>query len=325
MLFSSFFNIFLLKILKEYSISSDIMDKNYGLCLDAGGTSIKAAIIDNSGNLYDSTFKCFNINTNAPKEEVINTFINIINYYSAIINENNLKIKGIGIGICGPFDYKKGICLIPPKLHKYKHLYGINLKEILISRLGIENIVFENDAFAFLWGETWKGQARKYNRVIGLTLGTGLGSAFYVNGEIVVSGKGVPPDGWVGGLSYKDGIVEDYIARRWILSKYRELSNNKDKETIDVVDIAKLAYEGDKINIAIFSEMGERLGEVISPFAEAFQAECIVFGGQISNALPLFIKPFREQLKEIGSIKNIYKTVDTSKSALYGMARLIFR
>ena len=299
-----------------------IMDAKYAICLDVGGTSIKSAIVDSTGNLYDETYKLANVNTNGSKDYIINVFTLIIKEHTDYLKSKGLELVGVGIGMCGPLDYDKGICLIPPHLHKFNSLYGVNLKSALINSTGIKNILFENDAATFLRGEVWVGAAKSFCRVIGITIGTGLGSAFFSHGHIVITGQGVPPDGWIGGLPYKDGIVEDYIARRWILSKYAELDKNK--KTIDVVDIANLAYEGDKTCIAIFNEMGTRLGEVIAPFADEFQAECIVFGGQISKSFDLFEYGLKKSLANITSLKKITKALYPDKSALYGAAKLIF-
>ena len=298
------------------------MDKKYAICLDVGGTSIKSAIVDSNGILYDETYKLININTNGPKDYIIDMFTSIIREHIDYLTSRALAPVGVGIGMCGPLDYDKGICLIPPNLHKFNALYGVNVKSALQSSTGIKDILFENDAATFLRGEVWIGAAKFFCNVIGITIGTGLGSAFYSNGKIVVNGKGVPPDGWIGGLPYKDGIVEDYIARRWILSKYAELSKNK--ETIDVVDIAKRAYEGDEVSIAIFHEMGTKLGEVIAPFVDAFQAECIVFGGQISKSFDLFEGALKKSLVNIECLKTLTKAQYPDKSALYGAAKLIF-
>jgi glucokinase len=299
------------------------MNIKYAICMDVGGTSIKSAIIDSDGTLYNETYKLVNINTQGNKDYIISVFTSLINAYIDYLKFKSLKPYGIGIGMCGPFDYESGICLIPPYLHKYQSIYGLNLKSIFQSSTGVENIVFENDAWAYLRGEAWVGAAKGFNRSIGITIGTGLGSAFYCNGEIVSTGKGVPPDGWIGGLPFMTGIVEDFITRRWILSKYSELT--KDISSIDVIDIAEHAFKGDKTCQSIFKEMGERLGKVIEPFAKDFEAECIVFGGQIAKSFSLFEDALNNTLQNVPTLKKITDAQHIEKSALYGAAKLIFK
>jgi glucokinase len=295
----------------------------YAICLDVGGTSIKSAIVDSHGNILEETYKILAINTQGTKEYIIGVFSSLISAYIDYLKFKGISPLGVGIGMCGPFDYEKGICLIPPHLHKYQSIYGLNLKAVLQNSTGIENIVFENDAWTYLRGEVWVGAAKGFNRVIGITLGTGFGSAFYCNGKIVTEGAGVPKDGWIGGVPFNNGIVEDYITRRWFLAKYAELVNSKDE--IDVLRIAELANRGDKICQAIFNEMGERLGKVVAPYAEAFQAECIVFGGQISKSFSLFENPLKKELSHIKSLNKICKAAYIDKSAIFGAAKIVFK
>jgi glucokinase len=299
------------------------MGKQYAICLDVGGTSIKSAIVDSNGLLYDDTYKLIKIDTQGNKDYITNAFISLINAYLDYLKFKSIKPLGIGIGMCGPFDYEKGICLIPPNLHKYQSIYALNLKSVIQNSTGIENIVFENDAWTYLRGEVWVGAAKDFNRVIGVTLGTGFGSAFYSNGEILTTGEGVPPDGWIGGLPFQKGIVEDYITRRWFIAKYNELTKNN--KILDVVDIAERALEGDNICQSIFNEMGERLGNAVAPFAKTFQADCIVFGGQISKSFVLFKDALNKSLQNISSLKKITVAQYIEKSALYGAAKLIFK
>ena len=108
------------------------MDAKYAICLDVGGTSIKSAIVDSGGNLYDETYKLTNVNTNCSKDYIINIFTSIIREHTEYLKSKALEPVGVGIGMCGPLDYDKGICLIPPHLHKFNSLYGVNLKSSLI-------------------------------------------------------------------------------------------------------------------------------------------------------------------------------------------------
>ena len=60
--------------------------------------------------------------------------------------------------------------------------------------------------------KNWAGAAQGYERIIGVTLGTGFGGGFIANGRIFYSGQGVPPDGGVWNLPYLEGIAEDYVS-----------------------------------------------------------------------------------------------------------------
>jgi len=226
----------------------------------------------------------------------------------------------------GPFDYGEGISLMK---HKYASIYGLNVKREFVQRLDLEEdflIRFENDAWTFLRGEAWLGAAQEYNRIVGLTLGTGLGSAFMVDDEIVIEGAGVPPHAWVGALPYDDGIVEDKISRRGIISRYRELAGNSFSKNEDVEGIALKGLEsGDKNSLKVFDELGFTLARVMKPLLSDFKAECLVLGGQISKSFSLFEATLKKRLRSVPSLERVIRARLIDLSPLYGAAKLVFQ
>src|SRR5690606_20272152 len=114
---------------------------------------------------------------------------------------------------------------------KFQSLYNLNVRQELSRRLSIppEHIRFINDAASFLQGEVFCGAGRDYKRVLGLTLGTGLGSA--------ICKEGVAEDADLWNSLFKDGIVEDYLSGRWFLQRYTKLS---DDTVCDVKELNEL-------------------------------------------------------------------------------------
>lgn len=94
----------------------------------------------------------------------------------------------------GPFDYERGISLMKG-MEKYDSLYGLDIREILSEKLNVPaaHIVFINDAAAFLGGELASGAAADFNRAIGVTLGTGLGSTSNCTGEVIDVNRAFAP------------------------------------------------------------------------------------------------------------------------------------
>jgi glucokinase len=188
-----------------------------------------------------------------------------------------------GVATPGPFDYERGICTIRG-VDKLEALYGADLRAILAGALGIADpsrVRFLNDADAFLLGEWWAGAARGHRTAIGVTLGTGLGSAFARDGVIVLTGAGVPADGRLDLVPFRGGMVEDVISRRGVLAAYA-------RPGIDVAEIAKRARGGEARARAVFADLGVALGEFLASWIEAFAPSCLVFGGSITRAWDLF-------------------------------------
>jgi glucokinase len=126
-----------------------------------------------------------------------------------------------GVAVPGPFDYAKGIALFAG-VGKFEALYGVDVRAVLLDGLpgSPSDVVFRNDAHAFLAGEWTAGAARGHARAVGITLGTGVGSAFLADGVPRTTGAGVPPEGRMD-LARIDGRpLEEVVSRRAILSRY---------------------------------------------------------------------------------------------------------
>jgi len=95
---------------------------------------------------------------------------------------DSVSLAGVAVAILNPFDCDRGISYMR---HKYQQLYGTDLRQGLAGRLKVDPacIHFLNDAAAFLTGELYQGAATG-GRAIGITLGTGVGSAFAVDGKV---------------------------------------------------------------------------------------------------------------------------------------------
>jgi glucokinase len=238
-------------------------------------------------------------------------------------DRERLEVLGIGIGMCGPLDYAKGISLIQG-VDKYESIYGINLKDEFRRRLGLPDtypIEFDIDTWDFARGETWQGNAQGFRRILAIALGTGLGSAFIADGEILADGPGVPPPyGWIGGLPYKDGILDDAFSRRGILSIYKHLSGKPTRKDFDVKHIAQRARKNDSLCLQVFQKFGELFGKALRPILGEFQAECLVFGGQISRSFDLFEQPLEKSLTGLPCLEKITVARSIRLSPIRGAA-----
>lgn len=303
--------------------------QKYVISLDVGGTFLKSAIIGSDGSILDGSIQKVPINSQGSSEEIIGTFTQTLRNALEIAESQGITVMGIGIDTPGPFDFAKGISLMGRGLgqDKFSSIYGINLRNEFMSRLGLKEdfpIIFEPDSWAFLRGEAWLGAAKGYNRILGITLGTGLGSAFMVNDEIVIKGLGVPGYGWLAQLPYKNGVIEDRISRRGILARYEELTG-KSIRGLDVIDIAQKAMKKDRISLQVFEETGTILGKALNRICSDFKPESLVLGGQISKSFSLFAEPLKSQLRSIPSLERITQAKWIDLSPLYGVARLLFK
>ena len=295
--------------------------KNF-ICIDIGGSSIKSAIINSKKNIIKNTYTNKSLDSGREKKYILKKFIQPIKNNINYLKKNNKELNGIGIAIGGPFDYKKGISYIK-NFDKYESIYGINIKKIIQKELKISKeipFIFDIDSWCFGRGEVQFKQYNEYKKIIAFTLGTGVGSSFIINKKIVSKGKGVPYLGWISGKKYKHGILNDYISSIYMIKKYFLLTKKK----IDISTMAQLAQKGDIIAKSIFSEIGLTLGLYLQRhFIKDFDAECLIFGGQISLSSDLFLSEIKTSLKKFKSIKKITAALDIETSALRGAAQLL--
>lgn len=293
----------------ESEILQDRMNKILVLGLDVGGTHVTSALIDisqkkvvkNSGirRLLDST---------GSLEEIIAVLHEVIRL--SVIDMPLSEIK-IGIAIPGPFDYEMGICLISEQ-QKFGSLYKQDVRKALADKLDIdaENIKFCNDAACYLNGEVVGGVAVGYKKVLGLTLGTGLGAA------IAEGGKVLDADLW--SSPFRKGIAEDFISSRWILDHY----TSKTGETkASVKELAEAAVV-DKVALQVFEALGKNIGEFLVQQLAGKDFEMVVLGGNIANAFDLFIMPLKDLLAESAIDVEVKKTVLGEHASILGAAAL---
>jgi len=314
-------------------------NEHYVACLDIGGTSVKSGVVRTDGTLCagshdkkpdvkpdvkpDMKPGMRPVDSGGTAELILRSFADSLKEVLDIVQKKNLILDGIGIAICGPFDYEKGISKIRG-LDKYEALYNVNVKEYLQKELELPldlPMLFDVDAWAFGRGEVWTGAGKPYKRVIVFTMGTGVGSAFAVDKRIVGEGPGVPWYGWISGQKYGDGILNDYISRTYMINRYRALTGRD----LDIKEMAGRAMEGDRSARKVFEEIGSELGRFLREHhVKEFGAECIMFGGQISKSYELFIGPVKRALEGIESLRAILPAMDIECSALKGAAKFVF-
>ncbi|WP_406843663.1 ROK family protein [Flavobacterium soyae] len=292
------------------------MNTSYAIGLDIGGTHITAAVI-NKTEMKVIDFSLFkeSFDSNLPVDQVMNIWKDVIN--TSIENSKVENIKGISICMPGPFDYEKGICWIKDQ-SKYEHFYGLNVRELLLESLNFSNdfpVLFENDAVCFGKGEVFKQQENLSKKVMAVTLGTGLGACFIDKGVSISTGNQVPTDGEIYNLEYKEGIAEDYVSVRGLLSHYKTLSGFTLKNGLELYD---LAVNGDQQAVKVFETMGEDLAAVIIPWIKKFSADHIIIGGKIANASNLFLSSFNKTIKESGLETKVSISTDNEIAALLG-------
>lgn len=296
------------------------MQQNLAIGVDIGGTHISSIAFDmDELKLQPRTRKQAYLDNKASMEKILKIWSETIN--NTISETDKNLISGIGFAMPGPFEYLKGIAKFKGN-DKYEFLYDVNVGSELRKALNLNDqipIRFMNDATAFAVGNCWVGEASRFKKVIALTLGTGLGSAFVNEGVPVVDHDHVPPEGCLWHLPYLDGIADDYFSTRWFVKSYYDAVGIR---LPGVREIAALAGKGDKAALSTFFDFGKNLGLFLAPWINKFHADCVVVGGNISKAMALFVDPFREALKSVGPEVKVIRSNMMEEAAIIGASRL---
>jgi glucokinase len=217
-----------------------------------------------------------------PAEEILATLAGVVRHHLAGLAQPPL---GVACGMPGPFDYQAGISYIRG-VAKYETIYGLDLRAALRERLGQPAlpILFRNDAEAAIVGEARFGLGQPYQRLIGLTLGTGLGSAFIHQGVPLTSGPGVPPNGWLYDQPVHGQLADDVFSSRGLIARLTQAG----VKPAEIEPAAQSARQGNALARQVFADFGRDLGQFIQPFGRDFQAEALLVLGGIAGAFDLF-------------------------------------
>ncbi|MFE0106664.1 ROK family protein [Streptomyces sp. NPDC059009] len=191
-----------------------------------------------------------------------------------------------GVAIPGPFDYDKGIARFEG-VGKFDTLYGIDVRSVLLDtvRPRPADVLFLNDAHAFALGEWGAGAARGHRRCVGITLGTGVGSAFLADGAVRREGAGVPPQGRMDLVEHEGRGLEASVSRRAILERYGQ--DGVAARGLDVRDVAARARAGEKRARRVLEDTLTTLGAVLAPYIRGFDASVLVVGGAMAASWDL--------------------------------------
>jgi len=280
------------------------------LAYDVGGSHISAAVC------FAGDFRLGPVvRAGLPEQPTSETFIDVLHALGIKAADSTGSPMGAEFAMPGPFEYAQGISRMQ---HKFQYLYGFKLGEAVAKRFGWEpvQVRFLNDAAAFLWGEVGAGAALGVHRAVGITLGTGVGSAFAVNGRVITDGQGVLPGGEIWNIPYEDGIVEDLISTRALQRTYQERTG-KERE---VASIAHYAAGGEVAASDVFAEFGTHLGQVLRRLMTDFAPDVVVLGGGISRSAHLFLPTATNELKGLNIQLRVSKLGDDAPLVGAGVA-----
>jgi len=146
------------------------------LGIDVGGTGIKAAIVDERGNILRHAET-----PTGASEGAARVLERIRRLGRGLIEQAGAQVVACGVGAPGRIDHRRGHVIFGSG--NLPGWTGVDLRAELHRAFGLPVLV-DNDANAAALGEAWVGAARGASDFLLVTLGTGVGGALTVNGRL---------------------------------------------------------------------------------------------------------------------------------------------
>ena len=293
------------------------------LGIDIGGTNTAYGIVNRRGEIL--------MKGSLPTtgHATVADYIAAINTELSPLLEKLGRDNVVGVGIGAPNgNFYTGEIIFAPNLPWQGVI--IPMANLVGEALGIQAIL-TNDANAAAIGEMAYGAARGMKDFILVTLGTGLGSGFVANGQMVYG-----HDGLAGELGHviaerngrkcncgRYGCLERYAsatgivitAELWLAERTDETSLRGHNGKLTARMIQEAAQKGDTFALELYEYTAMILGQTLADMVAVTSPEAIVFFGGLANAGDMLLVPAKKHLEE--QLLNIYKNkVKILKSGL---------
>lgn len=300
---------------------------NYRIGVDIGGTNTQIGLVDENGKIK-------NVSVIGTRD--FSTF----SAYSKHLSETILKMCPrigtlLGIGIGAPNgNIHNGTIEFAPNL-PWKGILPIQAD---IQKLTNFPAFVTNDANAAAMGEKLYGGAKNMNDFIVITLGTGVGSGIYSNGQLISGHHGFAgeighvitvPHGRLCACG-RNGCIEAYASAQGIVKTYLETNGEKDTNTsITTKNIYDLACNGDESAIQTFEKTAELLGLTIANSVAYTNPEAIFLFGGIVKSGNFLIDPLKKHMEENllvnykGKIRLLVSELEEANAAILGASALV--
>lgn len=231
------------------------------LGLDLGGTNFRAALVADGRLVRKEVVPC----PKGTEEEVNGALLSLV---SKMMND---EVTSIGVGVPSVVDREKGIVYHVANIPSWEEVHLRSIMEKAFHR----PVFINNDANCFALGVHVFGEGRNYDDMVGLTVGTGIGTGLIIRGRLY-NGHNTGA-GEVGSLPFREKDYEHYCASRFFLEY-----NTTGKQ------LAEEARGGDKKALDIWQVFGDYMGSLIEAIIYAYDPEAIFLGGGITDAFDFF-------------------------------------
>jgi glucokinase len=251
--------------------------------IDLGGSAIKLGRFDPQGTCLQS----LTIATPQPAspQAVLQAIVAAI----AQIDPEQ-KSVAIGLGTPGPADAAGRIARVAINLSGWQ---DVPLADWLEAATG-KPTVLANDANCAGLGEYWLGAGKRFQDVIVLTLGTGVGGAVILNGKLFVGREGAA--GELGLITLNPDGPECNSGNAGSLEQYTSVRAIRRRTGLEPHELGDRARAGDPEAIAFWQAYGRDLGAGLASLIYILTPEAVIIGGGISASAEFFFPAMQAEI-----------------------------
>lgn len=282
------------------------MSDNVAIGLDVGGTGTKGALVGTAGDVLERSERRTDVT--AGTKGIIAVAEDLLERARGL----GLEVYGVGIGVAGFVNAADGSVTFSPNLTYDDPAIAAAVR----TRIDLP-VVVDNDANAAAWGEYRFGSAQGLDHLAMLTLGTGVGGGFVVDGRLLRGSRGagaefghtvVVAEGELCNCGLR-GCLEQYASGQAIARMGREavekdpasaiLSFAGSQGDVTATHVAQAARNYDSTATDVLRRAGRYLGIGLSNLVNIFDPLVIVLGGSVIRAGEPYLGPARDTLTEM--------------------------
>ncbi|MFW6296604.1 MAG: ROK family protein [Halothece sp.] len=259
------------------------MDNPEVIGIDLGGTAIKLGRFRQDGSCIES----LTIPTPQPSTPEA-----VVNAIAATITQLKGNSIAIGLGTPGPADAEGRIAKVAINLAGWQN---VPLADWLEEKTGLPTII-ANDANCAGLGEAWLGAGKRFNNLILLTLGTGVGGAIILDGKLFVGHSGAA--GELGLITLNPNGPLCNSGNSGSLEQYASIRAIRRETGKEPAELGKLAQAGNTEALAFWEEYGRLLGAGLASLIYVLTPEAVVIGGGISASAEFFFPAMLAEIEQ---------------------------
>ena len=198
------------------------------------------------------------------------------------LNPDN-NCVAMGMGTPGPTDAAGRVAKVAINLAGWQ---DVPVADYLEKHTGLPTVI-ANDANCAGLGEAWLGAGRKFQHLILLTLGTGVGGAIVLNDRLFTGHLGAA--GEVGLITLNPDGPPCNSGNQGSLEQYVSVPAIRRATGKEPAALAQLAATGDREALAFWQEYGRLLGAGLASLIYVLTPEAVIIGGGVSGSARFFL------------------------------------